>query len=159
MEPLPLAVLLLPPATVEASPPAVFPTPPPTVPSLLVTWLMTPGPPPHDVVDHANDVATLLDHLKLDSVHVVGTSFGGVVGTLFAARFPTRARSLITIASADGFDEQIKRPFPQRALITHLRAGLRRILTKDAERFKDFFLVGFVCLHSSRTFNYKHSCC
>jgi pimeloyl-ACP methyl ester carboxylesterase len=67
--------------------------------------LMTPGPPPHDVADHANDVATLLDHLELDSVHVVGTSFGGVVGTLFAARFPTRARSLITIASADGFDE------------------------------------------------------
>jgi pimeloyl-ACP methyl ester carboxylesterase len=69
--------------------------------------LMTPGPPPRDVAEHAGDVARLLDDLELESVHVVGTSFGGVVGTVFAARYPTRARSLITIASADGFDEQM----------------------------------------------------
>ncbi|MDX2437895.1 MAG: alpha/beta fold hydrolase [Acidobacteriota bacterium] len=67
--------------------------------------LMTPGEPPRDVAEHADDLATLLDHLGLHSVHVVGTSFGGVVGTLFAARHPDRARSLITIASADGFDD------------------------------------------------------
>jgi len=67
--------------------------------------LMTPGPPPQDIVEHADDVADLLDHLELDSIHIVGTSFGGVVGMLFAARYPARARSLITIASADGFDE------------------------------------------------------
>jgi pimeloyl-ACP methyl ester carboxylesterase len=67
--------------------------------------LMTPGVPPDDVAEHADDVAALLDHLEIDSVHVVGTSFGGVVGTLFAARHAERARSLITIASADGFDE------------------------------------------------------
>lgn len=69
--------------------------------------LMTPAPPPPAVADHAGDVALLLDHLGLDAVHVVGTSFGGVVGTLFAARHPERARSLTTIASADGFDEEM----------------------------------------------------
>ncbi len=69
--------------------------------------LMTPAAPPPEVVDHAEDVAILLDRLELDTVHVVGTSFGGVVGTLFAARHPDRARSLITIASADGFDEEM----------------------------------------------------
>ena len=69
--------------------------------------LMTPVTPPHDVGEHADDVATLLDRLGLESVHVVGTSFGGVVGTLFAARHPDRTRSLITIASADGFDESM----------------------------------------------------
>jgi 3-oxoadipate enol-lactonase len=67
--------------------------------------LMTPVAPPDDVADHADDVAALLDHLGLESAHVVGTSFGGVVGTLTAARHPDRVRSLITIASADGFDE------------------------------------------------------
>jgi 3-oxoadipate enol-lactonase len=67
--------------------------------------LMTPGAPPASVAEHADDVAALLDHLGIASVHVVGTSFGGVVGTLFAARHAGRARSLITIASADGFDE------------------------------------------------------
>ena len=67
--------------------------------------LMTPAAPPRDIAHHADDVAALLDELELESVHVVGTSFGGVVGTLFAARHPGRARSLITVASADGFDE------------------------------------------------------
>ena len=69
--------------------------------------LMTQAPPPPAVADHVDDVARLLDHLGLDAVHVVGTSFGGVVGTLFAARSPERARSLVTIASADGFDEEM----------------------------------------------------
>jgi pimeloyl-ACP methyl ester carboxylesterase len=67
--------------------------------------LMTPSQPPANVVDHADDVAALLDHLGIDSLHVVGTSFGGVIGTVLAARYPERVRSLITIASADGFDE------------------------------------------------------
>ena len=67
--------------------------------------LMTPAVPPTKLEDHADDVALLLDHLGLESVHIVGTSFGGVVGTLVAARHPTRVRSLTTIASAEGFDE------------------------------------------------------
>lgn len=69
--------------------------------------LMTPAPPPPTVAEHADDVAALLDRLGLDSVHVVGTSFGGVVGTIFAARHAERARSLVTIAAADGFDESM----------------------------------------------------
>ncbi len=67
--------------------------------------LMTPGPPPGDLAGHADDVAALLDHLEVSSSHVIGTSFGGVVGTLVASRYPQRVRSLVTIASADGFDE------------------------------------------------------
>lgn len=69
--------------------------------------LMTPADPPPDVAEHADDVAALLDHLGLRSAHIVGTSFGGVVGTLLAARHPDRVRSLLTIASADGFDEEM----------------------------------------------------
>ena len=67
--------------------------------------LMTPAPPPDNVSEHADDIATLLDHLGIDSAHTVGTSFGGVIGTLVASRHPDRVRSLTTIASADGFDE------------------------------------------------------
>ena len=69
--------------------------------------LMMPEAPPDDVAEHADDVAALLDHLAIDSLHVVGTSFGGVIGTVLASRHPDRVRSLITIASADGFDESM----------------------------------------------------
>jgi len=67
--------------------------------------LMTPEPPPEYVADHAEDVVALLDDLGIEKAHIVGTSFGGVVGTLVASRHPDRVRSLTTIASADGFDE------------------------------------------------------
>ncbi|MGD9253983.1 MAG: alpha/beta fold hydrolase [Holophagae bacterium] len=67
--------------------------------------LMMPAPPPAHLTDHADDVVALLDHLGCDSAHVIGTSFGGVVGILLASRHPDRVRSLVTIASADGFDE------------------------------------------------------
>ncbi len=69
--------------------------------------LLSPGPVPKRVVDHVGDVVGLLDSLALNSVHIVGTSFGGVVGSLVAALHPGRVRSLVTIASADGFDEQM----------------------------------------------------
>ena len=67
--------------------------------------LMTPVPPPENVAEHADDVAALLDRLEIDSADIIGTSFGGVIGTLVAAHHPDRVRSLTTIASADGFDE------------------------------------------------------
>jgi pimeloyl-ACP methyl ester carboxylesterase len=67
--------------------------------------LMTPAVPPDNVVGHADDVAALLDKLGIDSLHVIGTSFGGVIGTLLASRHSERVRSLVTIASADGFDD------------------------------------------------------
>jgi pimeloyl-ACP methyl ester carboxylesterase len=67
--------------------------------------LMTLVSPPGDLAEHADDVAALLDHLGIERIHVIGTSFGGVVGTLVAARYPDRVRSLTTIASASGFDE------------------------------------------------------
>ena len=38
-------------------------------------------------------------------VHVLATSFGGAVGALLAARHPDRVRSLLSIASADGFTD------------------------------------------------------
>jgi 3-oxoadipate enol-lactonase len=67
--------------------------------------LLTPTPPPTDLTGHADDVIALLDQLGLETVHLVGTSFGGVIGALTAAWNPGRVRSLVTIASADGFDE------------------------------------------------------
>ena len=67
--------------------------------------LLSPESPPADVADHVVDVAEVLDHLGLDSVHVLATSFGGAVGALLAARHPDRVRSLLSIASADGFTD------------------------------------------------------
>ena len=65
--------------------------------------LMTPVSPPGDLDGHAEDIVALLDELAIESAHLVGTSLGGVVGAIAAGRHPDRVRSLVTIASADGF--------------------------------------------------------
>ena len=69
--------------------------------------LMMPVRPPTDVTDHAEDVVALMDHLEIETANIVGTSFGGVIATLVAGRHPDRVRSLVTIAAADGFDDQM----------------------------------------------------
>jgi len=68
--------------------------------------LMMPVTPPDDLEGHADDAVALLDHLEIESAHIVGTSLGGVVGAIAAARHPDRVRSLVTVASADGFHSQ-----------------------------------------------------
>lgn len=51
------------------------------------------------MADHADDLEKLLDHLEIDRCHVVGTSYGGEVGMIFAASSPERVKSLSVISS------------------------------------------------------------
>ena len=83
--------------------------------------LMSPGPAPRDAGEHVDDVVALLDELEVDRAHLVSTSFGGAVATMVAARRPDRVRSLISIASADGFDDVMADE------VARWRPGLRRL--------------------------------
>ncbi len=69
--------------------------------------LMSPGDPPPTVLGHAAEVVKLLDGLEVERAHVAGTSFGGAVAAMLAARWPERVRSLVSIASGDGFDGEM----------------------------------------------------
>ena len=69
--------------------------------------LMSPGDPPPTVFGHAAEVARLLDALDVERTHLVGTSFGGAVAAQLSAHWPDRVRSLVSIASADGFDGEM----------------------------------------------------
>jgi pimeloyl-ACP methyl ester carboxylesterase len=61
----------------------------------------TPGPAHRELAPNADDVAALLDHVALERVHVLGTSFGGAVGLLLAARHPERVASLVAVTVGD----------------------------------------------------------
>jgi pimeloyl-ACP methyl ester carboxylesterase len=50
----------------------------------------------------ACDVAALLDHLEIDSAHVLGHSMGGRIALALALNFPRRVRSLILASSGSG---------------------------------------------------------
>ncbi len=60
------------------------------------------GPPPYTLDDMAGDAFGLLDHLGLDSAHVVGISMGGMIAQTMAVLRPERVRSLTSIMSTTG---------------------------------------------------------
>jgi pimeloyl-ACP methyl ester carboxylesterase len=57
---------------------------------------------PYTLHDMANDVAGLLDHLGIDSVHLVGRSMGGMIVQTVAIDHPERVRTLTSIMSNTG---------------------------------------------------------
>ena len=54
---------------------------------------------PYSMEQHADDFLKLLDHLKIEKCHIIGTSYGGEVGLVFAYKYPHRVNSLAVIAS------------------------------------------------------------
>ncbi|MEM9291099.1 MAG: alpha/beta fold hydrolase [Acidobacteriota bacterium] len=69
--------------------------------------LRTPGEAPSRLEDHLPDLLALLDHLELERVHVMGTSFGAEVALLLAARHPQRVLTLAAVTAADRTPSQM----------------------------------------------------
>lgn len=59
--------------------------------------------------DHVDDFRALLDHLGIDACHVVGTSYGGEVGLLFADAYPERVQSLTVISAVSEVGPRLRR--------------------------------------------------
>lgn len=75
----------------------------------------SPKPPgPYSLPQMAADVELLLDTLKLDRVHLIGLSMGGMIGFQLATHSPERLRSLIVVNS---IPDMVPRTGRQRLLI------------------------------------------
>lgn len=71
---------------------------------------------PFTMATHAEDLRALLDHLEIERAHVVGTSYGGEVGMIFAYTFPRRVESLTIISSASRVGPGLRRVVESWAL-------------------------------------------
>ena len=59
------------------------------------------SPAVYTLEDIADDAAALLDHLEIDTAHIVGASMGGMVAQVFAARHKARTMTLAVIFSSN----------------------------------------------------------
>lgn len=64
---------------------------------------------PYELVDMARDTLGLMDALKLDEVHLVGISMGGMIGQHVASMAPDRVKSLTAIMTTTG-NPKLPRP-------------------------------------------------
>lgn len=69
---------------------------------LVQAFLGRPVRAPYALEDLARDAFGLLDHLGLESAHVVGVSMGGMIVQTMAIRDQARVRSLVSIMSTTG---------------------------------------------------------
>jgi pimeloyl-ACP methyl ester carboxylesterase len=57
---------------------------------------------PYLLRDMAEDTTGLMDHLEIESAHMVGASMGGMIAQTVAIRHPERVRSLVSMMSTTG---------------------------------------------------------
>jgi pimeloyl-ACP methyl ester carboxylesterase len=73
-----------------------------------------PPPVPYTLSDMALDAIGLLDHLGVESAHIVGASMGGMIVQHMAIEHPGRVRSLTSIMSMTG-EPEFGSPTPEAA--------------------------------------------
>lgn len=73
-----------------------------------------PPPVPYTLSDMASDAIGLLDHLGIESAHIVGASMGGMIVQTMAIEHPRRVRSLTSIMSMTG-EPEFGAPLPEAA--------------------------------------------
>ncbi len=71
------------------------------VPNMARSFLGVRSPAVYTLEDMADDTAALLDHLAIDSAHIVGGSMGGMIAQVFAARHAHRTKTLAVIFSSN----------------------------------------------------------
>jgi pimeloyl-ACP methyl ester carboxylesterase len=67
---------------------------------------------PYLLTDMAADGVGVLDHLGIDSAHIVGASMGGMIVQTMAIEHPARVRTLTSIMSTTG-DTDVGQPTPE----------------------------------------------
>jgi pimeloyl-ACP methyl ester carboxylesterase len=73
----------------------------PMVARLLRSWAGLESKSAYRLEDMADDAAAVLDHLGIETAHIVGASMGGMIAQVFAAQFTQRTRTLGVLFSSN----------------------------------------------------------
>lgn len=81
------------------------------------------------IEDLADDCIAILDHIDVDTFHIFGLSFGGMVGSVIATKVPDRVESLMIGASSSADYKAFR---VSASLLPKLLLALRRGRFQDA---------------------------
>jgi pimeloyl-ACP methyl ester carboxylesterase len=85
----------------------------------------------------ADDILTILDHLALESAHIVGLSMGGFATLHFGFRHPARARSLTVAGCGAGAEPELREGF-----LAQTNAGIDCIRSEGMAAFAERHAYG-----------------
>jgi len=71
-------------------------------------WQSDHPPGPYSMELHADDLAALLDGLRIEQAHIGGISYGAEISMVFALKYPARTRSLILSSAVSQIDQLLK---------------------------------------------------
>lgn len=86
------------------------------------------------MAQYADDAAALLDYLQLDSVPVMGVSFGGMVAQEFAIRHPDRVTKLVLACTSSGGTGGASYPLHELAVLEAREKAQRQLRIADVRR-------------------------
>jgi pimeloyl-ACP methyl ester carboxylesterase len=86
----------------------------------------------------ADDIAAILDHLRIDKAHIVGMAMGAFAVLHFLLRYPKRAMSAVIGGCGTGWDLQTLREFREKA-----EANARHFAKGMPEAVKDLAANGY----------------
>ncbi|HVQ51505.1 MAG TPA: alpha/beta hydrolase, partial [Mycobacterium sp.] len=104
-------------------------------PRMVRSFLGMRSPAVYTLEDVADDAAALLDHLKIDTAHIVGASMGGMIAQVFAARHKVRTKTLAIIFSSNN-QPLLPPPGPKQllAILQKPKDATREAIVENAIR-------------------------
>ncbi len=107
----------------------------PLAPRMVRSFLGLRSPAVYTLEDVADDAAALLDHLRIDTAHIVGASMGGMIAQVFAARHKVRTKTLAIIFSSNN-QPLLPPPGPKQllAILQRPKDATREAIIENAVR-------------------------
>ncbi|MBI5352795.1 MAG: alpha/beta hydrolase [Chloroflexi bacterium] len=90
---------------------------------------------------HANDLVALMDALKIQKAHLVGTSYGGELNLVMGVRYPERCHTLTIIASVSHSDPLMAAMIERWRLAAQLGEGPKFFRLIYSDVYSENFLV------------------
>ncbi|MDN5352697.1 MAG: hypothetical protein PWQ12_1618 [Clostridiales bacterium] len=78
---------------------------------------------PYSFEDHCEEAHALFDHLGIQKVHIVGTSYGGEIAMKFAIMYPDMTESIAIIDSVSEIDSVMKAFVDSWSMLCDLKDG------------------------------------